>query len=180
MNDYDWRLDYGNANWDIRHRFVSSFMYDGPSPRGSNPLLRWTLGNWQVNGIFSAQSGTPFNVIIAVDQANIGRPNQRPNLLGTPTDNCVSGHLVGCINWSCLRFACAIRVRQCGRQYSLWTGTGKRRLLDLQRFPVKERAKFQLRAEMFNIFNHPNFGNPNATWNTASFEQHNPDNHRHR
>ena len=36
-------------------------------------------------------------------------------------------------------------------------------------FPVKERAKFQFRAEMVNIFNHPNFGNPNETGDTAAF-----------
>jgi len=43
------------------------------------------------------------------------------------------------------------------------------RFLDLQNFPIKERLKFQFRAEMFNIFNHPNLANPSATWNTSSF-----------
>ena len=98
MNDYDWHLDYGNANWDIRHRFVTSFIYDLPRLNGTNSVLRWTLGSWQANGIFTAQSGIPINVIIAADQANIGRPNQRPNLVGTPSANCGSGHLIGCIN----------------------------------------------------------------------------------
>jgi len=169
MNDYDWHRDYGNANWDIRHRFVTSFIYDLPSLGGHHPFLRWTLGNWQANGIFTAQTGLPFNVIIAPDQANINRPNQRPNVMGTPRANCGSGHLVGCIDSSAFALPAQYTFGNAGRNILFGPGLVDADFSMFKDFPVKERVKFQFRAEIFNIFNHPNFGNPSATWSTASF-----------
>ena len=87
MNPYNWRQDYDNANWDIRHRFVTSFIYDLPRLNGTNSVLRWTLGSWQANGIFTAQSGIPINVIIAADQANIGRRVHRCRFWTAHRDN---------------------------------------------------------------------------------------------
>jgi Carboxypeptidase regulatory-like domain/TonB dependent receptor len=169
MNDYDWRLDYGNANWDIRHRFVASFIYDLPSLRSSALLLRWTLGNWQANGIFTAQTGMPFNVIIATDRANVGRPNQRPNIVGAPSDNCGSGHLAGCIDPAAFAVPAPFTFGNAGRNILYGPGLVNADFSVFKDFPIKERTKFQFRAEMFNIFNHPNFGNPSATLNTGSF-----------
>ena len=40
MNPYNWRADYGNSNWDIRHRLVASFVYDIPFFSTSNAFLR--------------------------------------------------------------------------------------------------------------------------------------------
>ena len=169
MNDFDWHRDYGSANWDIRHRFVASFVYDLPAFKGHSSLVQWTLGNWQANGIFTAQSGMPFNVIISPDQANIGRPNQRPNIIGTPSANCGSGHLIGCIDSSAFALPDPFTFGNAGRNILTGPGLTNVDFSIFKDFPIYERFKFQFRAEMFNIFNHPNFGNPNTTWNTGSF-----------
>lgn len=169
MNDYDWHLDYGNANWDIRHRFVTSFIYDLPRLNGTNSVLRWTLGSWQGNGIFTAQSGIPFNVTVPPDPANIGRPNQRPNVVGMPSDNCGSGHLIGCINSAAFALPAPFTFGNAGRNILYGPGLVDADFSLFKDFPIKERAKLQFRAEMFNIFNHPNFGSPNTTLNTGSF-----------
>jgi len=85
MNSYAWWLDYASSNWDVRHRFVGSFTYDPPFFRtGPNLLTRMALGNWQLNGIITAQTGFPFNVTVPGDPANTGASNQRPNLLAKP------------------------------------------------------------------------------------------------
>ena len=172
MDDYDWHRDYGNANWDIRHRFVTTFIYDLPRFNGSNSVLRWTLGYWQANGIFTVQSGTPINVIIGPDQANIGRPNQRPNLVGTPSANCGSGHLLRCINSTAFAMPALFTFGSAGRNLIFGPGLVDADFSLFKNIPIKERTALQFRAEMFNIFNHPNFanpGNPAAVWNTASF-----------
>ena len=58
MNSYNWKADYGNSNWDVRHRFVTSFNYELPffSSTG-NAFVRQTLAGWQTNGIVTLQSG---------------------------------------------------------------------------------------------------------------------------
>ena len=40
MNPYNWRGDYGNSNWDIRHRFVASYVDELPLFRSSRGVLR--------------------------------------------------------------------------------------------------------------------------------------------
>jgi len=98
MNPYNWRLDYGNSNWDIRHRFVASYVYELPLFRSSRGVLRAALADWQINGITTLQSGLPFNVSISTDTANTSAGGTyRPNLVGAPSANCGDGHLTGCI-----------------------------------------------------------------------------------
>ena len=57
MNPYYWKADYGNSNWDIRHRVVATFVYDIPFFSGANPLLKTVFANWQANGIVTMRSG---------------------------------------------------------------------------------------------------------------------------
>ena len=170
MDAFDWHRDYGNANWDIRHRFVTSVVYDLPSLAGRSSLLRWTLGDWQANGIFTAQTGQPFNVLISPDQANIGRGNQRPDLVGTPHANCGAGHVTGCIDATAFALPAQYVFGTAGRNLLFGPGLVNMDFSIFKDFPIKERFKFQFRAEMFNIFNHPNFANPSGlTFGTTSF-----------
>ena len=169
MDAFNWRRDYGNANWDIRHRFVASIVYDLPTLAGQNTFMRLTLGGWQLNGIFTAQTGEPFNVLISPDQANISRGNQRPDVIGKPSDNCGSGHLVHCIDSTGFALPTPFTFGDAGRNILRGPGLVNADFSVFKNIPVKERFKVQFRAEMFNVFNHPNFINPSATWNTASF-----------
>src|SRR5205814_781261 len=70
MNPYNWRLDYGNAPFDIRHRFVGTYIYEIPFFRNGNRVVSGVLGGWQINGITTLQSGTPFGLSINTDSDN--------------------------------------------------------------------------------------------------------------
>jgi hypothetical protein len=143
-----------------------------PSLSGRSSLVRWTLGNWQVNGIFTAQTGIPFNVILPTDVASIGRPNQRPDLVGKPNADCGSGHVIHCIDATAYATPAAFTFGNEGRNILHGPGLVNADFSVFKDFPIKERMKVQFRAEMFNIFNHPNFSNPNTTFNaspTSSF-----------
>ncbi len=170
MNPYNWRADYGNSNWDIRHRFVASYIYDLPFLKSStNAFVRYVLANWQVNGITIIQSGLPFNVTVPGDPANTGVGNQRPNLVSTPTVNCGGGHLTNCISTASFALPAPYTYGNLGRNVLRGPGLVNFDFSLFKNFPIKERTALQLRGEFFNIFNHPSFGNPSSTFNTGTF-----------
>jgi hypothetical protein len=69
---YDDSLYYGISDLHRPHVLVSQLRYGFPSLESSVAPLRWVLGNWDVSGIFQAQSGVPFSVRTPVDIAGVG------------------------------------------------------------------------------------------------------------
>ena len=172
MNPYNWKQDYGNANWDVRHRFVGSWVYELPFLKQAHSyLVRNTLGNWQLNGIATFQTGFPFSVNISNDQANNGLGGQRPNIIGSVSPNCGQGKLTNCITPN------AASVFQVPALYT-FGGLGRNtfRGPDFINFDMSlfknirfgEKVTMQIRGEFFNVFNHPSFSNPGATLVTTS------------
>jgi Carboxypeptidase regulatory-like domain/TonB dependent receptor len=177
LQPYWWKADYGNANWDIRHRFVASFVYTIPFFRGANPILKGAFGGWQSNGIVTIQTGTPFNVSTGTDTANTASSGTyRPDLLHAPSANCGRGHLVGCIDASAYTIADLYPANPTNYAYgnegrNLLHGPGSQTVNFslFKNIPIRERLKFQFRFETFALFNHTNFGNPSTTFGTSSF-----------
>ncbi|HEY2472368.1 MAG TPA: TonB-dependent receptor, partial [Terracidiphilus sp.] len=60
MKPFDPGFDHGNGDLDLRHRLVIAPIYQAPLLTHSNALMRQTLGGWQVTGIYTVRSGTPF------------------------------------------------------------------------------------------------------------------------
>ena len=77
---YNLARDKGVSDFDVRHNFVANTVYRLPFAGD-----RWVEG-WQVSGIVTARSGTPFSIQDGVDQANLnnpaGQPGERPDLTG--------------------------------------------------------------------------------------------------
>jgi Carboxypeptidase regulatory-like domain len=69
-NPFDYNYDYGNNNFDVRHTFNLSFLYELPFGRGKqfgsslNGFAQTVLGNWQVGSIINARSGLPVNLLV--------------------------------------------------------------------------------------------------------------------
>jgi hypothetical protein len=177
MNPYWWRADYGNSNWDIRHRFIATFVYDIPFFAAANPVLKGVFSHWQTNGIVTLQTGIPFNVSTGTDTANTGSSGTyRPDLVHAPSDNCGRGHLVGCIDATAFTVQDLYPITPTNYNY----GNSGRNLLHgpgaetvnfslFKNIPIKERLRFQFRFETFALFNHTNFLNPSSTLGTSSF-----------
>ena len=176
MIPYLWHDDYGNSNWDIRHRFVANFVYDIPFFATTNKLVKGAFTGWQGNGIITIQTGLPFNVSTSTDTANTASSGTyRPDLLHTPSDTCGRGHLIGCIDATAYTlqtlFPVVARYAYGSEGRNLLHGPGAQtfNLSLFKNFPIHERLKFQFRFETFALFNHTNFNNPSSTFGTASF-----------
>ncbi|MGH9844117.1 MAG: hypothetical protein ACREEM_35750, partial [Blastocatellia bacterium] len=76
QNSFDRRAERGDANFDVRHRFVTSAIWDLPIFRGSR-----FLGGWQLAGIGTFQTGQPYSIVFCCDVNQDGNPTDRLNPL---------------------------------------------------------------------------------------------------
>ncbi len=157
----DPKIDRGPSDFDVRHSFTTAITYDIPGPepnRLSNALLR----NWAVDAIFRARTATPLDLIASTPPlfgvASVTRPNLIAGLpLYVDDPNVAGGRR---INRS------AFSTPPPGRQGTL--GRNSIRAFPLSQldfalrrtFYLRERFYLQFRTDVFNIFNHPNFGDP--------------------
>lgn len=177
-------IDYGPADNDRKFRWVNTLVWDIKGPKKG--VLGHILGGWQIAGVTSLQSGTPFTPTNGVDRdfdgSTLGdRPdignwnapiNTRARVVGTSV--CATGLQnpeigtgtgVGCVTRNDVRW---IQVNG----YNLPTAQTARRnnvVTDgftnvdtniLKTFRLSERFKFEYRAEIFNILNLENFNQP--------------------
>jgi hypothetical protein len=176
MDNYDIWRDYGPANWDVPHRFVASYLYDVPFLKdSSNAFLKYVVAGWQVSGVTTVQSGTPVNVTISADRANIGITGlQRPDLVGAvPSLNCVPDparppQLMNCFDASAFALPAQFTFGNASRNLLRGPKFVNTDLSLMKNVIVGGGATVQIRVEMFNIFNTVNWGNPNAQFDNAA------------
>jgi hypothetical protein len=187
-NNFNRRVDRGNAAYDIRHRGVLSVLYDIPTPSG-NGLARSLLGGFTLSGIYRIQSGylqSPY--VGGIDLNNDGSAfNDRPTLVNANAaansvalsnevalfagiigegQESATGYVTNTgapINLSDARFLVDPRVRTGLAGRNILRGPRVSRLdLSLNkgfRMPFAgEAARFEVRADFFNVLNHPTFG----------------------
>ena len=175
MDAHNIHLDYSKSSYDINRRFVASFVYELPLGRGKQfgsgmgKTADAVVGGWQVNGIYSDQSGLPFNTISPDLGFALQSYGQRSNVVGNP-------HPPGF-----------------HKSYHQWFDTsafsqpamgsfGNERRNDLRapglnnldfslfkNFAFGDRAKLQIRGEAFNALNHAQIGAPDPNRTDASF-----------
>jgi hypothetical protein len=154
--------EYGPLDFDVRNRFVASYLYDLPFGTGHrlathNSIVDHIIGDWNWSGIVTLSSGTWFTVTDGnADFANSDgqqRPDFVPGVKATSTP-CVPGTFFN---------TCAFQNPALGS-----TGDVSMNSLEgpneknvdfalLKKIPLGEQRHIELRAETFNAFNHPNF-----------------------
>ncbi len=71
----------GPSDFDRRHRFVASYVWDLPGPPTSGVVGSLLLGGWELTGILSVQTGAPFTVLAGADSMRTGLSSQRAVVL---------------------------------------------------------------------------------------------------
>ena len=168
-NPYDPTLDYGPSDYDVRHRFVSSLIWQLPFAKNTDGMAKALFDGWSVTSIFSARTGTPFTIFDGTN-ANLASPRLVPtgplsvqvtdtgganffnylDLTGQPVGAFGNPICGGCSDFG--PYPANMTSRNQFRGPGIWN-------LDLgvsRNVKLTERYSLQLRGEMFNALNHAN------------------------
>ena len=168
QNPYNLASYYGNSDFDLRHSVVLSQTYELPFGRGqahlshANYPVDLLAGGWQLNSIDTFQTGSPYTPTMATSNLNNGTGTQYPNRIG-------SGYLANRsrLAWfNTADFVAPPAYTLGNSRRNILVGPGTKQF-DLSLFKTvhfNEAATryLQLRAEAFNVFNTPQFNNPNS------------------
>jgi hypothetical protein len=168
QNSYDYGAEMTNSVFDIRHRFVGNFLWELPFGHGKaymngdNFAARW-LGNWQFNGIVTAQTGTPFTVGANNFGAIDGNNPVYADCVGDPYAGRTTRPGGPFLNPSAFAQPDPASFGTCAPYAFHGPGLQNWDLSIFKWFNFTERFRLQFRSEFFNAFNHPNFANPGPT-----------------
>jgi hypothetical protein len=200
QNSQDMRAERALSNFHAEHRFVASHIYDLPL----GPGRRWMrernvastiLGDWQVSGIWTFQSGRPFTVNRAIDQSNTGTyilaPSDRPDQISDPTrpgavaanpdpachttvsqGGRASDQVAVPNAWfnPCAFAAAPGRFGTAGRNSLIGPALLNVDVALVKHIPLRsDKRTLQLRMEFFNLLNHPNFDVPDRMFDSPTF-----------
>lgn len=183
QNPDNWRNNRGPSSFDLNHRAVVSNVWDLPwFKQASNGFLKHALGGWQLSGIAQFQSGLPQNVITGARNGNgdtsfrvipAGNAPIRPNLTGTlnlpfQPDPGGGANNPNLITNSGLSFPFYGQFGSLGRNALRQNGMVNFDWTAGKQFALTERIKFQLQAQIFNVFNNTSFTLPGALLNTPA------------
>ena len=178
QDSYDLEASWALASYDIKHRFVISYLYELPFGRnrrfgsGASTLVNAIIGGWQFNGITTLQSGTPLS-ITANNTAGIFGARTQPNNNGS--DPRLSGPVEDRLN---RYFDTTVYSQPAaftfGNEpvFSPVLRAPALRNTDLsffKNFDIREGMKAQFRFEALNAFNTVQFSGPNTSVTSTSF-----------
>jgi hypothetical protein len=173
IDAYDSELDYGYADFDVRHRFSTNFIWALPFGQGTTGWKNVAMAGWQVQGIFAAQSGTPFSIfdcsfntgvfcmrmleVAAVADPNPTKVDGEPNRYNyINLNNQAAGvgayvnEEIGTSDWG--PYPDNMTKRNQFRGPGRWTFD----MAVSKDFEVGGGRRAQFRLELYNVFNHAN------------------------
>jgi hypothetical protein len=165
VNSYDFAANRASSNFDQRHVFNFSYVWDIPLFRQPG-LANKFLGGWEWSGITTVASGSPFNPVFNTDNAGVANAvagsGSRPDIVGDPRSGIVQvpGSGFGPLLYNPAAYAAprGLTFGDVGRN-SL---TNPRRTnFDMALFKhvaFGESRAFEFRAEAYNVFNHTEWG----------------------
>jgi hypothetical protein len=149
--------EYGLSDFDARHRFILSATYAWPSSRW------WLTQGWRTSVIVQSQSGNPVNIVTSTSTLN-GTPNTvRPDVVGPI-------RIVGSVDqwFDQSAFVAVSRFGNLGRNVVIGPAFHNTDL-SISKTVANGGVGLQFRADVFDLFNHPNFGPPGNIVGSPTF-----------
>lgn len=167
--------EWASGTWDARHVVNGNVVYELPFGPG-RPMLNQGIasaiaGNWELTTSALARTGFPVNVLLPSSYispyGNSGtlRPNLVPGIPLTPPRGKTIAHW---INPAAFAAPAAGTFGNAPRDLFPGPGTWQVDIGVAKTFPLAERARLEFRSEFYNIFNHPQLGQPQATFNPSN------------
>ncbi len=157
QNSYCLKCEYANSDFDIRNSFSMFVTYALPQPAKYKLLL----GGWQVNTLFSFFTGSPFTVYSGNDSSGTAEFDDRANVIGNPfsgvpaSDRATSTYYY--FNPAAFAAPAHGTYGNEGRNEFYGPSTKQIDFSMFKNIKITEHVTFQLRAEIFNIFNFVNY-----------------------
>jgi len=160
--------NFGVSDFDVRHNFVFSYSYLVPTPASWKPAASALIGGWQVSGVVSLRSGTPFSPVLGFDRARAlprsGGAGQRPNwAAGASAAAAILGGPKQYFDPNAFTLPDAGYFGNVGRNALTGPGYASWDAALFKNVPLGSRYRVQIRIEAFNVLNRVNFGLPEAT-----------------
>jgi len=168
LNDtFNFRYDYGPANYDFRKRWVIAYGYHLPKLTSWSKAARAVIGGWETSGLITLQGGFPFTVGVTGQVMNNGAGSNRANVVGNPLEGAQTRE-----RWfNPAAFSLPPNY--------VWGAQGKNTLrtpglaqvdFAVQKvFPVVEGKRITVRMESQNFLNRVQLGAPAATLGAPNF-----------
>jgi len=169
MDAYNRGLDKGLSGSDVPHHLMLTLLYELPLLRG-NRVLKTTLGGWKLGLLETAESGAPFTVITTANTTNaFPAGGLRPNLLRDPTLASDQRNITRWFDTSAFAAPAQFTFGNSPRSGLRGARLATTDVTLEKSIWLKEKVKFDLRGEFYNILNRANFNVPGATFGAADF-----------
>ena len=184
QDPFNLAAERGRSLFDSRHRFVFSYEWSLPFFKDAHGWQHQAFGGWQLNGIATVMSGTPFTVFDSNDVSVQGSAPEitgfsanRPNLVAGQDPNAGPHNRTAWLNANAFQritqdpnspvqqFGSAGRNIAQGPGYANWDFSA------FKNFRVTEGKELQFRAELFNFLNHTNLRLPDSDISSPTFNQ---------
>ncbi|HUQ94254.1 MAG TPA: TonB-dependent receptor [Bryobacteraceae bacterium] len=168
------RAEKGPTPFDIRHQFITDFLYEVPTPRwggSAGNAMRLVLGGWQISGVMRVYSGSPFDL---TQPSSV--PGSRPDYISGEPINSNYRDTLQYLNRAAFALVPVIpasgataRPGTIGRNALRGPGSWNVDAGLAKNFAFTERTRFQFRVDLFNAFNHTNLGGVSTNIQAGNF-----------
>jgi hypothetical protein len=161
--------EWAHSSFDHRHMLTASGTWQVPY-RGTGSLARALLADWRVNGVFFAQSGSPFTVNLGVDRANVGAgPAQRPDQIGDANLPAGERRTDRWFDTGAFLLPAPFTFGSARRNSVVGPGYASLDLAIAKTWPLASQRSIEFRWEIFNALNRTNLDLPNRIFDTPNF-----------